>query len=151
MKIKINGMEKEFDAPVTVYDAAHEMELITRAVIGAQIGDKTVALTQLLESDTDVVLLTFDDAAGKHLFRHTASHILAQAVKRLYPEAKLTIGPAVENGFYYDIDSEIAFSPEALKTIEAEMKKIVKENLKIERFELPRDEALALMTEKDEP
>ena len=151
MKIKINDVEREFDAPVTVYDAAREMELITRAVIGAQIGDKTVALTEELTADADMRLLTFEDAAGKHLFRHTASHILAQAVKRLYPTAKLTIGPAVENGYYYDIDSEVAFSPEALKAIEAEMKKIVKENLKIERFELPREEAVALMTEKDEP
>ncbi len=151
MKLKINGVEREFEAPVTVYDAAREMELITRAVIGAQIGNKTVALTEMVSEDTDVQLLTFEDAAGKHLFRHTASHILAQAVKRLYPAAKLTIGPAVENGYYYDIDSEVAFSPEALKAIEAEMKKIVKENHKIERFELPRAEALALMEEKDEP
>ena len=95
--------------------------------------------------------MTFEDAAGKHLFRHTASHILAQAVKRLYPDAKLTIGPAVENGFYYDIDSAVPFTADALKALEGEMKKIVKENLKIERFELPREEAIALMQEKDEP
>ena len=83
------------------------------------------------------------------VLRHSASHILAQAVKRLFPEAKLTIGPAIDNGFYYDFDIETPFSREDLDNLEAEMKKIVKENLKIERFELPRNEALELM--KDEP
>ncbi len=151
MKIKIQNQEREYVSPVTVYDAAKDMELVTRAVIGAEIGGKTVALTQVLDSDAEVRLLTFDDDAGKHLFRHTASHILAQAVKRLYPNAKLTIGPAVENGFYYDIDSDVTFTPDALKALEAEMKKIVKENLKIERFELPRAEAIALMRDREEP
>ena len=107
-------------------------------------------MTALADGDA-VKLLTFADAAGKHLFRHTAAHVLAQAVKRLYPAAKLTIGPAIDNGFYYDIDSEVPFTADALKALEGEMKKIVKENLKIERFELPRDEAIALMKEKDEP
>ena len=151
MKIKILDQVREYDAPVTVYDAAKDMELITRAVIGAEIDGKTVALTTELTADTEVKLLTFEDAAGKQLFRHTAAHILAQAVKRLYPAAKLTIGPAIENGYYYDIDSEIPFGADALKAIEGEMKKIVKENLKIERFELPRAEAIALMQEKEEP
>ena len=151
MKVKIQDLELELNAPVTVYDAAKDAELITRAVIGAEIGGKTVALTTELCDGDEVKLLTFADAAGKHLFRHTASHILAQAVKRLYPAAKLTIGPAVENGFYYDIDSDVTFTPDALKAIEGEMKKIVKENLKIERFELPRAEAIALMTEQEEP
>ncbi len=131
MKIKIADQVKEFEAPLTVYEAARDMELISRAVIGAEISGKTVALTEELNTDTEVKLLTFEDAAGKHLFRHTASHILAQAVKRLYPDAKLTIGPAVENGFYYDVDSDVPFTPEALKALEGEMKKIVKENLKI--------------------
>ena len=151
MKIKIQNQELEIVASQTVYDAAKDAGLITREVIGAEIGGKTVALTTALCEGDDVKLLTFADAAGKHLFRHTASHILAQAVKRLYPAAKLTIGPAVENGFYYDIDSDVSFTPDALKAIESEMKKIVKENLKIERFELPREEAISLMREKDEP
>ena len=151
MKVKIFDKELEVAEGVTVYDAAKDAELISRAVIGAEIGGKTVALTTPLSDGDEVKLLTFEDAAGKHLFRHTASHILAQAVKRLYPAAKLTIGPAVENGFYYDIDSDVAFNADALKAIEGEMKKIVKENLKIERFELPRAEAIALMQEKDEP
>ncbi len=151
MKIKIADREREFDAPLTVYEAAKEMELVSREVIGALIEGKTVALTHELDADTEVKLLTFADAEGKHLFRHTASHILAQAVKRLYPAAKLTIGPAVENGFYYDIDSDVPFTADVLKALEGEMKKIVKENLKIERFELPRAEAIALMQEKEEP
>ncbi len=121
MQIKIMDQVREYDAPVTVYDAARDMELVTRAHIGAEIGGKTVAMTYELTEDAEVKLLTFEDTAGKHLFRHTASHILAQAVKRLYPDAKLTIGPAVENGFYYDIDSDVTFTPEALKALEGEM------------------------------
>ena len=151
MKIKMQGKEIEALANATVYDAAKEAGLIDRSVIGAEIEGKTVALTTEVHEGESVWLLTFADEAGKHLFRHTASHILAQAVKRLYPEAKLTIGPAVDNGFYYDIDSDVTFTPEVLAKLEAEMKKIVKENLKIERFELPRDEAVKLMTERDEP
>ena len=151
MKIKMQGKEIEVSAPATAYDAAKEAGLIDRSVIGAEIEGKTVALTTEVHEGESVWLLTFADEAGKHLFRHTASHILAQAVKRLYPEAKLTIGPAVDNGFYYDIDSDVTFTPEVLAKLEAEMKKIVKENLKIERFELPRDEAVRLMTERDEP
>ena len=151
MKIKMQGKEIEVSAPATVYDAAKEAGLIDKSVIGAEIEGKTVALTTEVHEGESVWLLTFADEAGKHLFRHTASHILAQAVKRLYPEAKLTIGPAVDNGFYYDIDSDVTFTPEVLAKLEAEMKKIVKENLKIERFELPRDEAVKLMTERDEP
>ena len=151
MKIKIQDKLLEYSAPVTVYDAAKDAELITRAVIGAEIDGVTVALTHELTADAEVRLLTFADEAGKHLFRHTAAHVLAQAVKRLYPAAKLTIGPAIDNGYYYDIDSDVPFGADALKAIEGEMKKIVKENLKIERFELPREEAIALMKEKDEP
>ena len=151
MKIKLQNVEMELEAPITVYEAAKQAELITREVIGAEIGGVTVALTQELKEGDEVKLLTFADDAGKHLFRHTASHILAQAVKRLYPAAKLTIGPAIDNGYYYDIDSEVPFNADALKALESEMKKIVKENLKIERFELPREEAIRLMQEKDEP
>ena len=151
MKIKLQGAEMEVQAPITVYEAAKAAELITREVIGAQIDGVTVALTQEVKEGDDVKLLTFADDAGKHLFRHTASHILAQAVKRLYPAAKLTIGPAIDNGYYYDIDSETPFNADAMKALESEMKKIVKENLKIERFELPREEAIKLMQEKDEP
>ncbi len=151
MKINFGSCEYESNAPVTVYDAAKEAGLIDRSVIAALVDGKTVALTHTIEKDTEVKLLTFADKEGAHVFRHTASHILAQAVKRLYPNTKLTIGPAIEDGFYYDFDSDIAFSADILKKLEDEMKKIVKENLKIERFELPRDEAIAFMQEKEEP
>ena len=150
-KVKFADKCMEFDAPLSVFDAAKAAEIVSRAHIAAKVGGKVVAMTHLLESDAEVELLTFAEAEGKHVFRHTASHILAQAVKRLYPEAKLTIGPAIEDGFYYDFDSDVTFGPEQLAAIEGEMKKIVKENHLIERFELPRAEAVALMTEKNEP
>ncbi len=151
MKINFGAKICEYDAPITVYDAAREAELIDRSIIAAKVNGEVVALTKLIEDDANVELLSFAQDDGKHVFRHTASHILAQAVKRLYPETKLTIGPAVDNGFYYDFDSEVTFSPDILKKIEDEMKKIVKENHKIERTELPREQAIALMTEKNEP
>ena len=151
MKIKIAGNEIAIAEPKSVYDVAAEAGLVSRAVIAAKVNGEVVALTKLLDSDAEVELLTFENEEGKHVFRHTASHILAQAVKRLYPATKLTIGPAIDNGFYYDFDSDVSFGTDALVAIEAEMKKIVKENHKIERFELPREEAVKLMTEKDEP
>ena len=151
MKINFGEQIVEKSEPISVYDAAVEAGIISRAVVAARVNGKVCALTALIDGDASVELLTFADDDGKHVFRHTASHILAQAVKRLYPETKLTIGPAIDNGFYYDVDSETSITPEVLAALEAEMKKIVKENLKIERFELPRDEAIALMTEKNEP
>ena len=140
-----------FEAPLSVYDAAAAAELISRDVLAAEVNGKVVALTAVLSADANVRLLTFADEAGRHVFRHTASHILAQAVKRLYPAVKLTIGPAIEDGFYYDFDTDKPFDAETIAAIEAEMKKIVKENLRIERFELPRAEAVKLMTEREEP
>ncbi len=151
MKITFNGNCVEARDGISVYDAAAEAGVIDRSVIAAEVNGELCALTAIPASGADVKLLTFEDEGGKHVFRHTASHVLAQAVKRLYPEAKLTIGPAIENGFYYDIDSEVSFTPEVLAALEGEMKKIVKENLKIERFELPRAEAVAFMEEKNEP
>ena len=151
MNINFGEQIIEKSQPISVYDAAAEAGIISRAVLAAKVNGKVCALTTLIENDADVQLLTFADADGKHVFWHTASHVLAQAVKRLYPDTKLTIGPAIDNGFYYDVDSETPITPEVLAAIEAEMKKIVKENLKIERFELPRDEAVALMSEKNEP
>ncbi|MBQ9086730.1 MAG: threonine--tRNA ligase [Clostridia bacterium] len=151
MNIKFGDVVLEKNEPLTVYDAAQEAGLISRAVLAAKVNGTVCALTTLLDTDAEVALLTFADEEGAHVFRHTASHVLAQAVKRLYPETKLTIGPAIDGGFYYDFDSATSFTPEILKSIEDEMKKIVKENLKIERFELPRAQAIALMKEKDEP
>ena len=135
----------------SVYDAAAEAGLISREVIAAKVNGEVVDLTSLISAGAEVELLTFADGDGQKVFNHTASHILAQAVKRLYPAAKLTIGPAIEGGFYYDFDSEETFTAEALSAIEKEMKKIVKENHKLERFTLPRDEAIAFMEEKEEP
>ncbi len=151
MKIICNGQKKEYDVEMTAYEALKDAELISREVIAADCNGETVDLTHVLKDGDTVSPLTFADEGGKKVFWHTASHILAQAVKRLYPNAKLTIGPSIDNGFYYDIDSEIAFTPEILTKIEAEMKAIVKENLKITRFTLPRNEAIELMKEKDEP
>ncbi len=151
MKLFINQNEFNVENAVTVYDAAKEAELISRAVIAAKVNGSVCALNASVKDGDNIELLTFEQPEGKQVFRHTAAHILAQAVKRLYPEAKLTIGPAVESGFYYDFDSDVAFSPDVLKKLEDEMKKIVKENHLIERFELSRADAVALMEEKGEP
>ncbi len=152
MKLIINGNEYSVESASTVYEAAKEAGLITdRSVIAAKKNGSVVALNEPIFEGDEVSLLTFGDADGKHVFCHTAAHILAQAVKRLYPETKLTIGPAIDSGFYYDFDSDIAFTPDILKKLEDEMKKIVRENLILERFELPRAEAVKLMEEKCEP
>ena len=135
----------------TVYEAASAAGVMTREVLSAGIGGEIVDLTHPLTEDCDVKLYTFEDAEGKKTFWHTASHILAQAVKRVFPEIKLTIGPAIDNGFYYDFDTPSPLTPDDLAKIEAEMAKIVKENLRIERFTLPREQANALMEEKEEP
>jgi len=135
----------------SAYEILKEAEKMDRSVLAALVGGEVVELSTEVAEGVEVTPLTFADEGGRQVFRHTASHILAQAVKRLFPAAKLTIGPAIENGFYYDIDSDVAFTPELLKQIEGEMKKIVKENLLIERFLLPRDEAIKLMEEKEEP
>jgi threonyl-tRNA synthetase len=152
-KMKITFKEKalEFGSPLSIFDAAKEAGLISRAHIAAEVDGELCALTKIIDKDASVRLLTFEDEGGKHVFWHSASHILAQAVKRLYPSVKLTIGPAVENGFYYDFDSDVTFSPEVLEKLEDEMTKIVHENYLIERFELPRAEAVRFMEEKGEP
>ena len=151
IQVKFNDKVFSVEAGTTVYEAALNDGPVSREVVAAKVNGVVSGMTKPLTEDCEIALLTFADEDGKHVFRHTASHILAQAVKRLYPETKLTIGPAIENGFYYDFDSEHAFTPEDLKSIEGEMQKIVKENLKIERFELPREEAIKLMQEKEEP
>ncbi len=149
--VKFAEKEISFDAPLSVFDAAKAAELVTRAHIAARLNGVLVDMTHLIDADATVELLTFEDKDGRHVFNHTAAHILAQAVKRLYPAAKVTIGPAIESGFYYDFDSDVPFGADALKAIEGEMKKIVKENHLIRRFALPRDEAIKLMTEREEP
>ncbi len=151
MKIEIREKTFELEEGSSAYDALKAAELISKEVIAAKVNTAATALTHKLQDGDTVDTLTFADDEGKRIFRHTASHILAQAVKRLYPEAKLTIGPAVDNGFYYDFDSEVTFGATELAAIEKEMTKIVKENLKIERFVLPREEALRLVKEMNEP
>lgn len=135
----------------TAYDILRESGIMNRSIIAAKYNGKVIDLTREVEDDASLVPLTFDDPEGKRVFWHTASHILAFAVKRLYPTAKLTIGPAIDNGFYYDIDSDQPFTQDTLSVIEKEMQAIVKEDLKMERFVLPRDEAIKLMQEHDEP
>lgn len=135
----------------TAYEVLKEKELINRDVIAAKVNGETVDLTREVRDGDEVLPLTFEDNEGKRVFWHTASHVLAQAVKHLFPESKLTIGPSIDNGFYYDIDSDVTFTTETLEKIEAEMKKIIKANDKLERFTLPRDEAVRKMEEAGEP
>ncbi len=150
VKLK-DGTCKQFENGVTVLDVAKDIsEGLARNTFAGLLNGDVVDIRTSLNEDCELNLLTFDTPEGKRAFRHTASHILAQAVKRLYPQAKLAIGPATDEGFYYDFDRE-PFSTDELVEIEKEMKKIVKENIKLERFELPRDEAIKFMQEKDEP
>ena len=122
-----------------------------KAACCVKINGEVKDLRTVIDSDCEFEVCTFDSIDGKKTFWHTASHILAQAVKRLYPEAKLAIGPAIDNGFYYDFDLEKPFSPDELEKIEAEMKKIVKEGIALEQFELSPEEAIAKLEEMDEP
>jgi len=131
--------------------AAALSEGLARVALAAEVDGKVVDLNFVPDGDCAVNLLTGDSEGGLRALRHTASHVLAQAVKRLYPQAKLAIGPAIDSGFYYDFDAETPFTPEMLEKIEAEMKKIIKEELKLSRFELPREQAISLMQEKGEP
>ena len=151
IKLK-DGSVKEYSAPVTAAEITKDISMgLYRNACCVSINGKIADLRTVVESDCDFEVLTFDDEDGKKAFNHTASHVMAQAVKRLYPNAKLTIGPAIENGFYYDFDVDTHFTQDDLDKIEKEMKVIIKENYPIERFELPADEAIRLMEEKDEP
>ena len=142
----------ELNEGITAYDAAREISPgLARAACAAKINGENADLRTVLDSDCTLEILTFEDDYGRRTFRHTASHIMAQAVKRLFPEAKLAIGPAVDDGFYYDFDIDTKFTPDDLLKIEAEMKKIVKENLKLERSFKSRDEALSFFKDKNEP
>ena len=151
IKVSLKNDVKEFESGVSVLDVAKSIsEGLARSIVAAEVDGEVVGLDAVLDKDCSVNLLKFEDKEGREVFRHTSSHILAQAIKRLYPEAKLAIGPAIDNGFYYDIDLEHSLVPEDLEALEKEMKKIAKEDLKIERFELPRKEAIKLMQEKGE-
>ncbi len=140
------------DDGACAYDAAAAISAgLARKACAAKINGENKDLRTVLKDGDSLEILTFDDEYGRWTFRHTASHIMAQAVKRLYPQAKLTIGPAVDDGFYYDFDVEESFTTEDLEKIEAEMKKIVKEDLKLERFTMSKDEAVKFFEEKGEP
>jgi len=146
-----DGSVKEYNKGVSIKEVAESISAgLARVALAGEVDGKVKDLSYQLNEDCKLNLLTFDDEGGKHAYRHTTSHILAQAVKRLYPNVKLAIGPAIDNGFYYDFDVEKPFSVEELAQIEEEMKKIVKEDLKLERFVLPRDEAIKFMEEKGE-
>ena len=144
MKITLkDGVVREFEAGKSAFDIAKEISGgLAKAACAAKIDGKVCDLRTTVDKDCELEILTFDDEDGRRTFRHTASHILAQAVKRLFPEVKLAIGPAIDNGFYYDFDVETPFTTEELEKIEAEMKKIVKEGLRLEQFELPPAEAI---------
>ena len=152
MKITLNGQTFEFERGTNVLDmlGALDGDLKKRA-LAASVEGKTVSLVTAIDHDCDIQVLTFDSDEGRRVLRHTASHVLAQAVKRLFPEAKLAIGPAIDDGFYYDFDVEKPFTPEDLAKIEKEMQHIIKKNERLVRSELPRAEAIALMQQKGEP
>lgn len=146
-----DGSIKEFEQGISLIEVAKNISgrLAKEAVVG-KVNDKMVDLSYKLEQDAKVSIFTFEDEEGQDAFRHTSSHILAQAVLRLYPGTKLAIGPSIKDGFYYDFDSEHVFVPEDLEKIELEMKKIIKEKLKLRRFELPKEEAIDFMQAKKE-
>lgn len=152
MKITLkDGSVKEYVQPMSVIDIASDIsEGLARMACAGEVDGKVVDLRTVVAADCELNILTFNDEAGKAAYRHTCSHVLAQAVKRLYPEAKLAIGPSIDTGYYYDFDHE-SFSREDLDKIEAEMKKIIKEGAEIKRFELPRAEAIKFMEERNEP
>lgn len=147
-----DGSKLELEEGSRVIDAAVKIsEGLARASVAAEVNGETAELTATLSDGDTLNILTFTSEEGARIFHHTTSHILAQAVKRLYPQTKLAIGPAIDDGFYYDFDTDVSFTQDVLEKIEEEMKKIVKEKLPVERFTLPRDEAIKFMQEKEEP
>ena len=152
IKVTLKGdVIKEYEAGTTIAEIAKSIGMgLYKSACGGKINGNYCDLRTAVNEDCALEIVTFDEIEGKKTFWHTASHIMAQAVKRLYPDTKLAIGPSVDKGFYYDFDSEVSFTPEILEKIEAEMKKIVKEDLALEKFELSPAEALAMMEEKGE-
>lgn len=146
-----DGSAKEYAAGTTLGEAVKQLSnSLAKKVLAANVNGELTDLREELVDGSEVAFLTFEDEGGKHTLRHTASHILAQAVKRLWPEAKLAIGPAIDKGFYYDIDMEHILTPEDLGKIEKEMSRIVKENLPITKFVMPRQEAIEFFKAKNE-
>ena len=153
MKITLkDGSSKEYAQSMSVIDIAKDIsEGLARVATAGEVDGEVVDLRTVIDKDCELNILTFNDEKGKGAFRHTTSHIMAQAIKRLYPDTTLAIGPSIEDGFYYDIDRETPLVAEDLEKIEAEMKKIVKEDLPIKQYTMPRAEAIAYFKEKDEP
>lgn len=150
IKVDLKGSEKEFESGVSVAEVAKSIGMgLYKSACAAKVNGEVCDLRTVLTEDCKVEILTFDDKEGKKAYWHTASHIMAQAVNRLYPGTKFAIGPAVDNGFYYDMELPQAITNDDLAKIEAEMKKIIKEDIEIERFELPVAEALELMKGQD--
>ena len=150
MKLVVNGVEMEVEAGKNALDLAGEISKeLKKEALAARLNGEVISLVTPINEEGTLEIVGFEDEDGRRTLRHTASHVLAQAVKQLKPEARLAIGPAIENGFYYDFDVDEPFTPEFLAAVEKEMQKIIKKNDRVERFELPRAEALELM--KDEP
>lgn len=146
-----DGSMKEYESPMSVYDIARDIsEGLARMACVGEVDGKVVDLRTVIDRDAALNILTFESEEGKKAYRHTCSHVLAEAVKNLYPEAKMTIGPSIDNGFYYDFDMP-PLTREELDKIEAEMKKIIKKGEKLESFTLPREEAIKMMAEREEP
>lgn len=146
-----DGKVLEFDAPISAEEVAKKISMgLYKNALAAKINGEVKDLFTIIDKDCVLEILTFEDEGGREALRHTAAHIMAQAVKRLYPDVKLAIGPAIENGFYYDFDADFPITPEMLENIEKEMEKIVKEDYKVERFELSRDEAIKYMQDRNE-
>ena len=154
MKIKVLGQEREFADGMNALDIVSELDgELRKQALAARLNGKLISLVEPIQpaADAELEILTFADDEGKKVLRHTASHVLAQAVKHVIPGAKLAIGPAIDNGFYYDFDVDEPFTPELLSKLEKEMNHIIKKNIRLERFELPREEAIKLCEEKGEP
>ncbi len=153
IKVTLKGGDiREYENGTNLLDMAKSIsEGLARNCLAADVNGETKEMNFVPESDCEVSFLTFNDENGRKAYRHTASHVLAQAIKRLYPNTKLAIGPAIEDGYYYDFEFETPITTGDFEKIEAEMKKIIKENIPLEKFELPRDEAIKFMKEKDEP
>ncbi len=152
VKVKLkDGSIREVEKGISISDIAKQIsEGLARVAVGAKLNGENADLTDIIDEDCELNILRFEDEDGKEFLRHTSAHILAQAVKRLYPGTKLAIGPSIKDGFYYDFDSEHVFTPEDLQKIEKEMKKIIKEDLELESFILPRDEAIEFVKEQGE-
>ena len=150
MLVKYNGENKEYDSNINMFEIAKGISnSLAKKSVGAKVDGKNVDMSYVLDHDAEVEFIDIDSPEGEDIIRHSTAHLMAQAVLRLYPETKVTIGPVIENGFYYDFDPVEQFTEEDLEKIEAEMRRIVKENIKLEKYVLPRDEAIDYFRDVD--